>query len=87
MSWPTIGRNSNSVAEHGAQIMDAIQGWICDGICVGPLREDEMPFGEYSVSPLTTRQKPNGSQRIILDLSSPHLDDAKHKCWNIEGGI
>ena len=36
--WPTIGRNSNSVAEHGAQIMDAIQGWICDGICVGPLR-------------------------------------------------
>ena len=75
--WPTIGRNSNSVAEHGAQIMDAIQGWICDGICVGPLREDEMPFGEYTVSPLTTRQKPNGSQRIIFDLSSPHLDDAK----------
>ena len=47
---------------------------MSDGICLGPLKESELPFENYTISPLTTRPKPNGSLRIILDLSFPHLD-------------
>ena len=42
------------------------------GICVGPLKKEELPFEDFSASPLTTRMKPNGRVRHILDLSYPH---------------
>ena len=48
--------------------MDAVHSWVSDGICLGPLKEN------YTISPMTTRPKPNGSLRITLDLSFPHLD-------------
>ena len=41
-------------------------------ICVGPLSREKLPFSDFSVSPLTTRVKPNGRIRLILDLSYPH---------------
>ena len=42
------------------------------GIYVGPLSECELPFTNFTVSPLTTHVKPNGLVRLILDLSYPH---------------
>ena len=47
------------------------------GICVGPLKIDELPFEDFSVSPLTTRMKPNGRVRLILDLTYPHTGGIK----------
>ena len=69
---PTFGHNDPSVSEHGWEIADEIQNWLNMGICVGPLSEEELPFTDYTVSPLTTRTKPNGRVRLILDLSYPH---------------
>ena len=74
---PTYGINDKSINLSGFQVMDAVHSWVSDGICLGPLKESELPFDNYTISPLTTRPKPNGSLRIILDLSSPHLDDYK----------
>ena len=39
---------------------------------VGPF--EELPFTQLHVSPMMTRPKPDGSQRIIVDLSWPHGD-------------
>ena len=66
--WPTRGRNDPSVSTHGWEIADEILTWIDMGICVGPLKIDELPFEDFSVSPLSTRMKPNGRVRLILDL-------------------
>ena len=70
--WPTRGRNDPSVSTHGWEIADEILTWIDMGICVGPLKIDELPFEDFSVSPLSTRMKPNGRVRLILDLTYPH---------------
>ena len=51
--WPTRGRNDPSVSTHGWEIADEILTWIDMGICVGPLKIDELPFEDFSVSPLT----------------------------------
>ena len=51
--WPTRGRNDPSVSTHGWEIADEIQTGVNMGICVGPLKIDELPFEDFSVSPLT----------------------------------
>ena len=69
---PTFGRNDVSVSDNGFEVADEIVSWLKMGICVGPLAESELPFSDYTGSPLTTRIKPNGRLRLILDLSYPH---------------
>ena len=69
---PTYGRNDPSVSDHGSELADEIVNWLKIGICVGPLSECELPFTDFTVSPLTTRMKPNGRIRLILDLSYTH---------------
>ena len=44
---------------------------------MGPLTESELTFTDYTVSPLTTRVKPNRRVRLILDLSYPHNKDVE----------
>ena len=51
---------------------DALVGWIKDGLCYGPLDEDEVPWDDYTVNPITVKIKPNGKARICIDMSSPH---------------
>ena len=65
------------VSDHGYEVVDEILSWIKMVICVGPLTENELPFTGFTVSPLTTRVKPNGRIRIILDLSYPHNKDVE----------
>jgi len=62
----TFGKNDPSVSDHGWEIQDEIQTWLSMGICLGPLSREELPFSDFSVSPLTTRTKPNGRVRLIL---------------------
>ena len=74
---PTFGRNDTSVSDNGYEVADEIIGWLKMGICVGPLSESELPLSNYTVSSLTTRIKPNGRVRLILDLSFPHNKDVE----------
>ena len=79
--WPTVGQNDPSVSDNSWEIADEIQTWINMGICVGPLTREDLPFRDYSVSPLTTRLKPNGRVRLILDLSYPHTRGIELGIW------
>ena len=86
---PTRHPNSKSTAEYGNRVADALQGWIVDGLCYGPLDEDELPWGDYSVNPITVKLKPNGKARICIDMSAPHLTGANHgqSATSVNSGI
>ena len=69
--WPSVGKNNASVYAYGQRVADSLQTGVKDGILYGPLRREELPW-EPKISPMTVRLKPNGSARIIIDLSHPH---------------
>ena len=73
--WPTVGPNDKSVAEWGFQVADELASWVKEGLLLGPFTPGGMPVSDYTISPLTVREKPNGKLRLILDLSFPHLDN------------
>merc|ERR1711873_247664 len=72
---PTVGPNDKSVAEWGFQVADELASWVKEGLLLGPFTPGEMPVSDYTISPLTVKEKPNGKLRLILDLSFPHLDN------------
>ena len=72
--WPSVGKNSPSAYEYGERVADSLQQGIRDGYLFGPFTASECytlwPQG-FKVSPIMVRLKPNGSARIIMDLSHP----------------
>ena len=68
--WPTISKNAPSAFECGEQVSDAIAGWVLSGFAVGPLDPALRPPG-VKINGIMCRIKPNGSARVILNLSSP----------------
>ena len=70
--WPSHGPNNSSALEFGQRLADSLQSAIKADIMWGPLTEEEMPWTQFKVSPMTIRLKPNGAARIIMDLSWPH---------------
>ena len=66
----TVSGNAASAYESGREVTDAIAGWIVDGYAAGPVDEDEVPAGA-KINGIMVRKKPNGSARIILNLSAP----------------
>ena len=81
---PTRAKNSERVLGDGEILCDVLQDWICKGIAAGPLTLAELQqvFGEeYTVNTLTTRPKPTGALRIIVDMSSPRDRDAEVPGW------
>ena len=90
---PTFGRNDTSVSDNGYEVADERVSWLKMGICVGHLSESELPFSDYKVSSLTTRVKPNGRVRLILDLSFPHNKEVElgmgigHTLFSEQGDI
>ena len=56
------------------RVADALQGWIKDGLCYGPLEEHELPWDDVTVIPITVKLKPNGKARICIDMSAPYID-------------
>ena len=81
---PTRARNSDRVLGDGEILCDVLQDWVCKGIAAGPLTLEELQqsFGdEYTVNTLTTRPKPSGALRIIVDMSSPRDRDSVVPGW------
>ena len=62
--------NAKSAYDSPEQITDAIAGWVKSGIAAGPFDPAVRPVG-VKVSGIMCRPKPNGSARIILNLSAP----------------
>ena len=69
---PTKSSNAPSAYEFGQQVTDAIACWVDKGFAFGPVRPQEVPRGA-KVNGIMCREKPNGSVRIILNLSAPKL--------------
>ena len=65
-------KNNPSAYEFGERVAHSLQQWVEEGIAAGPLREEEIPWPDFTVSPLTVRLKPNGSARLIVNMSAPH---------------
>ena len=73
---PTSQKNSTSATKYGVRVADSLQTWIREGLCFGPLTVDEMPWKEFTTSPITVKLKPNGKARICINLSAPHRKDS-----------
>ena len=71
----TIGSNANSAYIYGDRVCDTLAEMIKDGIMVGPLDEEEIPWNDITVSPIMVRLKPTGKARLIINLSSPKNEE------------
>jgi hypothetical protein len=69
----TVSKNAPSAFEFPAQITDAVAGWLKKGIAAGPFSPASRP-ANVKVNGIMCRAKPNGSARIILNMSSPKGD-------------
>ena len=71
---PSMGDNNATCYQFGSRVADSLQAGINDGYLCGPLTRAEVdtiwPEG-VKVSPMMVRLKPNGSARIIMDMSWP----------------
>ena len=67
---PSRSTNAASAYEFGPQVTDAIAEWIQKGYAYGPVPPQEVP-AHAKVSGIMVRPKPNGSVRVILNLSAP----------------
>lgn len=80
---PTECGNSKKIVEYGERIGDAIQSWILEDppTAFGPLRREELPWGEFSISPLGCKVRWDGKVRPIVDASSPRDNDTTVPGW------
>ena len=72
---PTFSGNAKSATEFGDRVADSLAEWIKDGIMVGPLDEEEIPWDDITVSGIMVRLKPSGKARIIVNLSAPSNEE------------
>ena len=81
--WKTSGVNTPNAVMDGEKLVDSLQASVGLGHMKGPLTEDEVSMlGDVKIIPMDTRPKPNGSIRIIINMSDPHTKvyDAELKC-------
>ena len=67
---PSKSTNAPSALDYGQHVSDSIADWLHKGFVYGPIPMHEVP-ASAKFNGLMTRPKPNGSVRIILNLSSP----------------
>ena len=67
---PTKATNARSAIEAGRQVTDALADWVKKGFVYGPVPREEVPL-HAKFNGLMVRPKPNGSVRVICNLSSP----------------
>ena len=67
---PGKASNAPSAYEHGPQVTDAIADWCFKGFAMGPIHDRDVP-PDAKFSGIMSRNKPNGSVRVILNLSAP----------------
>ena len=68
---PTVSTNASSAFEFGDRVADGIAEMIENGLMVGPLDEEEIPWEDITISALMVKLKPNGKARLIINLSKP----------------
>ena len=66
----TWSGNAASAYEFGEQVTDAVASWVVNGFVMGPVDRADLPGG-VKVNGIMCREKPNGSVRIILNMSAP----------------
>ena len=67
---PSVSTNATMAYESGEQVSDAIAEWVKEGYARGPVEKKDLPK-DAKVSGIMTKAKPNGSVRVILNLSAP----------------
>ena len=67
---PSWSGNAPSAFEYGPQVTDSIASWVDKGFVFGPIDREHLPVG-VKVNGIMCRPKPNGSARVILNLSAP----------------
>ena len=67
---PSQASNAASAIENGDRVSDAIAEWVAKKFAYGPVPPSEVP-PTAKFAGLMTREKPNGSVRVILNLSAP----------------
>ncbi len=67
---PTKSTNAASAYEFGPQVTDAVAEWVKKGYAYGPVTAAQLP-ATAKISGIMVRPKPNGSVRVILNLSAP----------------
>ena len=67
---PSRSNNSPDTYKHGPEVSDAVASWVVKGFAYGPVGKELVPKHAKS-SGIMTRVKPDGSVRIILNLSAP----------------
>ena len=72
---PTFSSNAKSAYIYGDRVADSMAELIKDGLVVGPLDEEEIPFDDITVSAILVKLKPNGKARIIVNLSGPDNEE------------
>ena len=61
--------------EYGDKVSDSLSKMMRDGYLMGPFSDNQLPFMENRFSGLMVKLKPDGSARMILNLSkgNPNL--------------
>ena len=67
---PMVSSNAPSAYDFPIEITDSIADWLNAGFAAGPFDPSDRPENA-KVNGMMCRQKPNGSARIILNLSAP----------------
>jgi len=67
---PSRSTNAPSAYEYGPHVTDAVAEWIHKGYAFGPVTAQQVP-AHAKVSGIMVKLKPNGSVRVILNLSAP----------------
>ena len=65
----SVSTNAPSAFEFGDRVSDSLCKMMREGYIMGPFDEQNIPFGQNRFSGLMVRLKPDGSARMILNLS------------------
>ena len=71
---PTMGRNSKLAYQYGDRLQEALQELILQGAMKGPLRRNKIPYKDIKVHSMSTKLKPNGKVRSIVECSDPRTE-------------
>ena len=66
----SVSSNAPSAFEFLVEVTDAVASWVDKKFVFGPVRREDVPEG-VKISGIMCRRKPNGSARVILNLSAP----------------
>ncbi len=67
---PSMSKNTSSAFMYGEHVTDALASWIKKGFVYGPVDASEIPHNA-KVNGILCRPKPDGSVRVILNMSAP----------------